>query len=488
MATYRFKVFKELEGQLLLSPRAVRVKHADRLEALLEDLSLEERYTYEHIHYRVTGFQPGRPVGEVYAGREIVADLTTMLLRVSHSVPKHATEPPERVLTLEEAAERCSVSSRTVRRWCERGLVARKYRFPDGRIRVGVREALLDRYVNENVDATQQSARFSHLTGSEREDILTLARDCRDGEGLSLTAAAERIATRLGRAKETVRSVLIRHDEEHPREAIFGTARQNIDAETRQRLLAEYHKGVSAAAMARRYSRSPSSVYRTINRARAEALLALEIDYVFDKAFLSPDADDRILAPVDEFLPVAADYAAVALSERQVSSCFRAYNYLKFRICELRKGLDLSRYVRSADLREINRLLRRAGQIKEILLLTGLPLAVDVARNHVGQLVGLSDLVSEGFGALDAAIESYDGASATSFRRYARLSLMKTFARTIPRENRPRPLTREEEDFLREWPPRTGAAESAGASRRLYRTLAADTPVLCQRKAGGSST
>ena len=81
----------------------------------------------------------------------------------------------EQVLTVEELAKQFNVSTKTISRWREQGLVSRRFVF-DGRKRVGFLRSSVDRFVKKNQERVARGARFSQLTDEERHEIIDRAR------------------------------------------------------------------------------------------------------------------------------------------------------------------------------------------------------------------------------------------------------------------------------------------------------------------------
>ena len=79
----------------------------------------------------------------------------------------------EGVVTVEELSKALKVSTKTISRWRQQGLVSRRFVF-DGRKRVGFLQSSVDRFVHHNEDRVQRGTRFSQLTDEERSEIVEL--------------------------------------------------------------------------------------------------------------------------------------------------------------------------------------------------------------------------------------------------------------------------------------------------------------------------
>ena len=423
MARYSHTGLTGLEKQLLLSPPSVRQKHADRLEALLLSLSPETEYSLEFVYFRVTGFRPTELPVETISGGTLRTELRKMLEEVSASAPTSVEDVPERVYTIGKIADRCNVSKRTVYRWRDRGLICRKYRFPDGRVRVGVRQEAMERFAGEHSDLLEQSADFRTLSDEDRQEVRTMARELGGQNDLSLTAAARRIAHQTGRATETIRRILKDLQAENP--SLFkGTgAKGTLDDEEISRIYHAYNEGHPVQTLCERFGRSRSSIYRIINKERARELLSET------HAPPSPSVPESF-NPEDE--NDVFDPAEDIGEELRMS---RLYAYLKASVRWLKADLNPKRYVSSAHLAKIESRIQVLRAIRRRILCGALGVIVESARRHAGPVVGLGELVDEGCGCVLRAIDRFDYRGKGDFERFARLQLMKNFARTVPEEN-----------------------------------------------------
>ena len=431
MAGFAHARLQEMEKQLLLGPAHVRARHADRLEELALNLEPGREYAYEFIYFRVTGFRSATAPLEAYRGSALAADLVLMLEHVSESAPTPAAACPEPVLTVAEASARLNVTVRTLHRWRRRGLVSRKYLFPDGRVRAGVRISAVERFVEAHGELVRQSGSFARLSPGERNDLLERARRLVREEGLSLTAAAQRIARQTGRAAETVRRTVHETYRLGEAQAPLHPGRGRLKPEEKRRVFDAYRAGHSVGALCRRFERSRASIYRIINEARARELLdpaPAQRQFFVGPEFAEPDADAR-----DADARVLIDETGPA-DEVEVIR-FRKYNYLKYKADRLRQRINVRRYVPAAVLDEIEAALGAARAIKRKLLAARLPQIIEIARQHAGSMVGLPELIVEGAVHVSEAIDAFDYRRESRFAPYAGWTLRRRFARTVPSQN-----------------------------------------------------
>ncbi len=450
MTRYENPPVAELAQQLQAGLLRLRKGYIDAAEALARVLKPKLEYPYEFVVYRLTGYRPprARPVVAM-RGDSLRRDLGRLILQLcdSFDLPVGAYDEP--VYDTTALARRLRVATKTVRRWRDRGLVARKLVFDGGKKRIGFLDSSVRAFAENRRKAMLRSVRFSQMSDQERSDIIRRARRMVRATGCCLHEVSKRLAARTGRAVETVRYTIRNHDRQNPGEAVFPDCDAPLDARTREVIYRCFLHGVSATALARRFGRRRGTIYRVINEMRARGLLGRKIDYVYNPQFDLPGAEEAILAkdedaPADRQRPrlrppadlppyLKSLYELPLLTRQQEQRLFRTYNYLKYRADQLRKKLDLNR-VRSAQLRKIEQLLVQTDALKNQLIRANLRLVVSIAKKHLGGAQSLLELISDGNLALMRAVEKFDYSKGFKFSTYASWAVMKNFARSVPRE------------------------------------------------------
>jgi RNA polymerase primary sigma factor/RNA polymerase sigma factor len=365
---------------------------------------------------------------------------------VESVVPQSATD--EDVLSIEDLARRFSVSTKTISRWRDHGLVARRYTV-DGRRRVGFLASTVERFIRDNPLRIERGTRFSQLSDEEHDKIIAWARRLAVA-GACPADVHRRIATRLGRSVETVRYTIKRHDQEHPDAAVFPPADGHLRPESRARIYQHHLAGEPVESIARRYHRSKASVYRVILAERAAHVMQLPLDFmpnalftrksaekVVDQPYPGPTDAKRVRRPSGLPAYLASLYEVPLLTREQEVWLFRRYNYLKYKAATLREQVDVERpNARLMD--QIERLHDEAVQIKNRIVRANLRLVVSIAKRRVAPGDGFFDLVSDGNMSLIRAVEKFDYARGNKFSTYASWAIMKNYARTIPDEHKHR--------------------------------------------------
>jgi RNA polymerase sigma factor (sigma-70 family) len=348
------------------------------------------------------------------------------------------------------------VSTKTIQRWRRYGLPARRLVFPDGKRRVAILESSVQWFVQHRAGMIPRSVRFTQMTPAERNDVLRRARRMASFTRCGLSEVAHRIARRTGRAVETVRYTIRRHDLDHPDEAVFPRMAGALDEEGKAVIYRSFLRGVPAPVLARKYRRTRGSIYRIVNELRARQMLDRPIDCVYNPQFDLPNADELFLADAarggagaekserqrtgypgrpPEDLPayLRSLYEVPLLDADGEKRLFARYNYLKYKADRQRRRIDL-RKVQTAQLKEIEALLLQGTVAKNQLIRANLRLVVSIAKKHLGGPQSLFELISDGNLTLMRAVEKFDTSRGTRFSTYASWAIMRSFARSVPRE------------------------------------------------------
>ncbi|MCI0463083.1 MAG: sigma-70 family RNA polymerase sigma factor [Gemmataceae bacterium] len=495
MSAFKHPALKQLtDQQVRFVPPARRLEQLARAERLLAELVPDKQYPYQFICFRITDFRPDAYPDLLIEGGDLQHDLGQFIAELAGSLPAIPTEElTEPVMTLEEFSKKLNVTPKTINRWRKRGLIGVPV-LVDGRKQVGFMPSLVDPFLSANQERVQRSARFSHLTDDEKEEILRRARRLAQVPASSLTEISRHIARRLGRSAETVRYTIKNFDREHPDQALFPEVTGPLDEATKQTIYNSYRRAIAVDTLAKRFSRTRTSIYRVINEVRAKRILAQPLDYIPAACFDDPALEPEILGsmpdeerfetnrkqmriPKDAPPELAPLYEMPLLTREQEAHLFRKMNYLKYRAYQLRADLDPAR-ARTQELDRIEELQDQASRVKEQLINCNMRLVVSIAKRHVAQTDNFFELLSDGNVSLIRAVEKFDYSRGNKFSTYASWAIMKNFARSIPEEKhrRERYVTGHEELFEAAPDTRTDEQECLAsaeqASHKVNRLLA----------------
>lgn len=448
------------DQQMRFAPRPKKLQQVEAAERLIAEIDPERHYPYEYVCFRVTGYRPEVDAHATILGSDLLHDLRLFVEDLSDSADMSAENIGEQVLTVEELAKQFNVSTKTISRWRELGLVSRRLVF-DGRKRVGFLRSSVDRFVKTNHDRVARGARFSQLNDEQRQEIIDRARRLASAGGCQ-SEISRRLAKRSGRSVETIRSTIRQFDKQNPELAIFPDMNGPLTDAQKTRIYQAFKRGASVDKLIKQYGRTKTTIYRVINEIRAARIVELPLDFIPNPRFGRKGADNAILGPMPDSetptkkarrpagLPpyLASLYEMPLLTREQEAHLFRKYNYLKYKAGKLRSELDATQ-PKSSLMDEIERLYQEAVATKNEIARANLRLVVSIAKRHVTPDQNFFELVSDGNMSLLRAIEKFDYARGNKFSTYASWAIMKNFARTIPGEfkHRDRFRTSQEELF-----------------------------------------
>jgi RNA polymerase primary sigma factor len=457
---YQSPVLRELrDQQIRFAPRAKKLQQVEAAERLIAEVDSDKTYPYEYVCFRVTGYRPTENAPSKISGADVRHDLRLFVEDLSDSADMAADNIGEQVLTVEELAKQFNVSTKTISRWRELGLVSRRLVF-DGRKRVGFLRSSVDRFVKHNQERVARGARFSQLTDEQRQEIIDRARRLASAGG-GQSEISRRLAKRAGRSVETIRSTIRQFDKQHPELAIFPELNGPLTDGQKTRIYQAFKRGASVEKLIKQFGRTKTTIYRVINEVRAARIMEMPLDFIPNPRFSRKGADKAILGPMPESdtptkkarrpsgLPpyLASLYEMPLLTREQEAHLFRKYNYLKYKAAKLRSQLDPAQ-PKSSLMDEIESLQQQAVAMKNEIARANLRLVVSIAKRHVTPDQNFFELVSDGNMSLLRAIEKFDFARGNKFSTYASWAIMKNFARTIPGEFKHRDRFRTSQDEL----------------------------------------
>jgi RNA polymerase primary sigma factor len=457
---YNSPILKQLcDQQIRFAPNDQKLQQVAAAERLIGEIDPSKTYTYEYVCFRITGYRPESFARTQFGGEPLLHDLHLFVEDLSDATDQHVENIGEQVLTVEELAKQFNVSTKTISRWRELGLVSRRLVF-DGRKRVGFLRSSVDRFVKSNQDRVVRGSRFSQLTDEQRQDIIERARRMASAGGCQ-SEISRRLAKRAGRSVETIRTTIRQFDKQHPELAIFPDMTGPLTEAQKTRIYQAFRRGMSVDKLVKQFGRTKTTIYRIINEVRAARIMELPLDFIPNPRFARKGAEAACLGsmPVSDTpsrkvrrptgLPpyLASLYEMPLLTREQEQHLFRKYNFLKYKAAKLRGELDPTQ-PRSALMDEIEALYQQIIETKNEIARANLRLVVSIAKRHVTPDQNFFELVSDGNVSLLRAIEKFDFARGNKFSTYGSWAIMKNFARTIPGEFKHRDRFRTSQDEL----------------------------------------
>lgn len=447
MSRYRNPVIRQLKDQQVrYAPRDVRLAQIDRTEKLLHSLDPRGNYRYPDLCEKITLYRGELYPDLVITGDEAAHDLRCFVEDLSDSADIPVEAAGEEVLTVEDVSRQFNVSTKTVDRWRDRGLVSRRFRF-GGRKRIGFLKSSVDDFVSRHSAEIERGYNFSQISDMERQQIIRRARRLRKAGG-EITEISRRLARKFRRSVESIRYTIHNFDRDYPHLAVITERSEAMNDRRRRELYRDFRQGVSVDVLAAKYDRTRSSVYRILAEVRAELLREQPIEYIDSEEFRLPDAADRILSAPPEpdrktgatkpppGLPpyLASLYALPLLTREEEAFYFRKMNFLKFQAAEIVRGLSVAQ-PHGREMDQVDQLLASSQEVKNFLIKSNLRLVVSIAKRHMKPNTSFFEMVSDGNMSLIRAIEKFDYSKGFKFSTYASWAIMKNYARSIPAEH-----------------------------------------------------
>ena len=378
-------------------------------------------------------------------GLDALHDLRLFVEDITDSMNLRVEEASEPVHTVEDLSKMFNVSTKTISRWRDQGLVSRRF-LSDGRKRVGFLHSSVERFVSQNKSRVRRGERFSQLTDHERDEIIDRARRIAS-TGANLSEVARTVGHDVGRSTETIRYTIKKFDQQFPQMAVFPEQRDVLSEEDKRALYQQHNRGVSTVVLAKRYRRTRGSIVRILNEQRAAKIMELPLDYIPNEVFEDEKMVDEILGEVPvpletprkmrapSGLPayLASLYEVPLLTREQEYHLFRKMNYLKHAASKLREQLDAKAPI-IATMDRIEELYEKSVDVKNKVVQSNLRLVVSIAKRHLAPNDDFFGLISDGNMSLIRAVEKFDYSRGNKFSTYASWAIMKNFARTIPDE------------------------------------------------------
>ena len=356
-SSYHHPALKQLkEQQARFAPRERRLEQIDRAEQLLGEIEAQQALSLRVPLLPDHGVPPGGGPALVLEGGDVRHDLRLFVEDLSATVGQPVEQAAEPVLTVDAVSRRFNVSPRTVTRWRRQGLVARRFVI-DGRTKVGFLESSLSRFVEAHRDQVDRGTRFRQLTDAERDEIIRRARRMALVSQAGLVEIARRIARKMSRSTETVRSTLKAYDRDHPDRAIFPPATGPLDEEAKGADLPALPPGGLGRGPGRASSAGPGRASTASStRCGPGGSSAPSSSSCPTRASTTPPPAPRSCGPMPEpadgkaprrtkapkgLPPYLADlYEVPLLSREQEVHLFRKMNYLKSLANQLRDQVD----------------------------------------------------------------------------------------------------------------------------------------------------
>ncbi len=441
----------DLARQLPFAPPARRIEQLTRTERLHDELQGDGLYPLEFVVYRITGYRSEYQQDELLVGEAVQRDLRLLIDQLSYSIDEPVNDH-DPVLSGEQLAHRWNVSTKTLSRWRKLGLRWRWVLAEDGRTRqVVYPQRSVERFAKLHTSVIERAAGFTHLSEPDKQRLIERARRIASAREVSPHQLAAHLAKRTGRAVETLRLILLKHDEANPEQAIFKERTTPLSTHEKRIIVRAFGMGVPMRKIVQRFERTRASLYRVIYEARAQQLRHMALPYHELPTFGREDAEAVYLRPLPEAtagdfvkrprvrvddLPVNLQtvFAGPILSGARQQALLVRINYLHYRAVKLRAQLD--RYhPRAGQLDLIESWVKQAQQLREQLVHGTAPLVLSAVRQHSvtqpqvgGWTHRLLPVLQQAMKVQAQGIDQFDIGGRTSFQAYLNWALLRHLA------------------------------------------------------------
>lgn len=269
---------EDLARQQRFTPQRAILKQIARAEALASEVDPSQSYPEEWVVFRITGYRPAAPAASgdsdyeaaIIPGSALVGDLSAFVERLSDDAALSGAQMGDGFVGADELCERWKVSRKTLERYRRRGLVARRTRDALGHVRLVYARNVIEAFEARERVRLDRAGEFGRIPETIRRRIIRGAGLYAHRLGWTLNQAAGPLAQRYRVGHETVRQILLRHDESA--EAPLFVRRPPLSVRERRVALRAYERGIAPSVIARRFGRSTASVHRVIGLRRTERL------------------------------------------------------------------------------------------------------------------------------------------------------------------------------------------------------------------------
>ncbi|MEK7731214.1 MAG: sigma-70 family RNA polymerase sigma factor [Planctomycetota bacterium] len=449
MAKFFNSDMAELAHQLTLSPRRLRMEQIRGIDRVLGLVEADRTYPFDFVCFHITKYRKRAPsTGYSIPGKALINDLVTLAEVLSRKANLAIAELGEPFDTHEELAAELKVSTKTVRRWRNRGLMGLRVVFDDGVNRLAFCRSTIDRFVKQHQGLVSKGAAFTQLSEAEKTRIVNIARELVTQHPLKLHAAAKMISEQTGRAVETVRYTLRRYDEANKTTALFTNRGEAVRCERHEAIWKCRQAGDSLEAIAAAFDCPVLEIEAVLRQVQVEQWQQTPLEWIHNEIFDAPTADAIILEAQEPAATGASTpripsdlppylrslYLTPLLTREQEQDLFRRYNYLKFKTSKALKGIDASA-VPVEQFAVISDLRFQIEAVRQRITRANLRLVVSIAKKHVGWTSNFFEVVSDGNMSLMRAVEKFDYARGNKFSTYATWAVVKNYARSIPEQH-----------------------------------------------------
>lgn len=395
VSKFRITAISELCRQLLYAPPETRHRHMRAAETLASEVDQHLNYPEDYVIFRITSYRPDSDeTPAMFVGEVLVGDLAILVERLSRSLQLSWQDDDRKAILIEDIAKQLSVSTKTIQRYRKQGLVCHYVVFNDGVQRLACFEDVLKRYIEQYPKRITEATNFTRLGKQTENEIIDEAKKLHKEQRLTLSTAAEQLASKYNRAHETIRSLLHRYDK-FAAEPVFSQ-RGPLTKKDAKLICRAFTFGVQTGILAKRFAKTRATINRVINEHREQLISDIKLNH-FSLPMLDRDDSESVILGADSVvtglndLPIQLDalkiinasHETIKENQQVEQALIAALNLLKKRVDAAIK--ELSEKAASSILDAIETDLRWATLVKATLIDKCLPAAIAAIEQSLGR-------------------------------------------------------------------------------------------------------
>ncbi len=457
-ARYRNQTIADFVRQLLYTPKSKRPEQIARAEVLHDLINPDQNYPFDFINYRITGYHSESEFDEatILVGEALLPDLRTAIEELclnTDTLP--GKEPMTDLATL---AKQLNVSTKTIHRWRDMGLRSRWYKPPGHkRMILGFTPSAIDTFDKRHPGKIKQATERQQMSTDDVDQLIADARQLTaDDPTLSLNQVASKLSKQTGRPLQTIRVQLQKYDQAHPDHPLFPDHHGPLTDRQARQIARLQQRGMSTSELAKMFGKTPSTIRRAILNARLQVFKRLNIDPAkFQECYTDPAKVKRYRqfkirdtdwqspdTHASSDLPVVLHewFSMIQLKPAVKLQAFEQYQYLryaaKYAIDQLQPNTCTTTQIKA-----ITADIKQAGQLKDLLAASSLPVVMSVARHHMDHLDEqsvyiLQDLLILGCQILFGELDLFDPHRKHAFDTFLSWRLQRSFATWLSDQHR----------------------------------------------------
>lgn len=455
---YHSQLIADFARQLLFTPKSRRAEQITRAEALHDLIEPTQNYPFDFINYRITGYHSESETQDttILVGEALLPDLRLVIEELCQS---NETLPVDEPMTdLATLAKELNVSTKTIHRWRDHGLRWRWYK-PAGhkRMILGFTPSALDHFDKLFPGKIKRAADRELMSESDLAELIETARQiATQSPDKSMNQVATALAKQTGKALQTIRLQLEKHDQQHPDAPLFPKHHGPLTTQHARQIARSLKRGQCIDELCKQYGKTASTIRRAVLNSRLQVIQRLRIEPVHKhESYLDPAQQVRYRqlkrrdtdwqSPATQ---VGSDVPALLhlwfdqmqLKPTAQLQTMQLYQFLRF--AANATIIDLTPNTLTAT--QINQLesdIRHVGKLRDQLVIGCLPVVMSVARRHMDHVDEqsvhiLQDLLILGCQILFAELDHFDPHRKQTFDTFLTWRLQRSFATWLGDQHR----------------------------------------------------